>query len=146
MNPGEMIFIFLIALLSSIFELSGAILHIWRLGKSKSTLEKIRKQYTLIQRIALKHVRDNKACKYFPATLQKLFVALRIYMIVSAVTLVLLVILLLLGPEHYNAALFWGIKLRAYIFDIPIAVWSFFMTKHDKKHGGCTWRWEEENK
>ena len=142
LNPGELIFIFLIAFLFSVFILIGAILHIWELGKSNSARKKIRKQYTLIQRIALKHVRDNMACKCYPATLRKLFVALRIYLIVSTLTFILLVILLLLGPEHYKAALFWGIKLRAYILDIPIFVWFFFMTKHDKKHGGCTWRWE----
>ena len=34
---------------------------------------------------------------------------------------------------------------KVFIFDIPVNIYSFIMTKHDKKHGGVTWVWTDKD-
>lgn len=145
LNAFNIIFLFIVASTCSIVILSTAILHIFSLGKSKNTLKKIRNKYSLPQRIILLHVKENKNCKCHQTALKRLLIIWDIYITIFLLCAVLCVIILILGPKYYEIAFLWCVKVKAYIIDIPIVIYFFIMTKHDKKHGGITWRWEQDN-
>lgn len=57
--------------LSTLITLRSAIWSFFIMGKSKSTLKKIGKQYTFLQRLRLCQVKDGKeSCKYHKKTLE----------------------------------------------------------------------------
>ena len=121
--------------------LQGTITHIFYLGRSKSAIKKLSKQYSLIERIRLCHVKDGKeSCKHHKKALY-VFLRLRsIYIGILCVT----ILVHLLSLTHVLTAQIWiqYLKIKWCSVDAAAFVYSFVMTKIDKKHGGCTLRWE----
>lgn len=124
------------------FILQDAILSVFYLGKSKSMRRKIQKKYSLKQKFCLCHVYQLvDSCKQYTDRLKRLLKTRKICLAIIVVfTFLHFLFLIRILPEmvwHY--CLF----IEAAILDIPVSIWLMFMTKHDKKHGGVMWRWEE---
>lgn len=129
--------------LFSFFTLQSTIRSIFYLGKSKTALKKLRKQYTFFEWFRLKHVKDEKdnCIRHKKALL--IFLQLRnVYMGILCLT----VLLHLLSLVHILPTEIWGryLILKWCTIDAPCFMYFFIMTKCDKKRGGVTWRWEQD--
>lgn len=127
--------------LSTLTTLKSAIWSFFIIGKSKSTLNKISKQYTFLQRLRLCQVKDGKEnCKYHKKALDVFWHLRSVYLWILCLTgLAHLLMLLRILPEgiweKYLYVKWFGVDAVAMVF-------HFIMTKIDRKHGGCIWRWE----
>lgn len=123
------------------FILQSTITHIFYLGKSRNTVKKLRKQYSFFKRLKLCHVKDGKEdCIRHKKALHVFLLLRNIYMGIFCLT----VLIHLLSLMHILTVEVWEqcIKLKWCTIDVAAFIYAFIMTKHDKKHGGCTWRWE----
>ena len=123
------------------FILQSTITHIFYLGKSKSAVKKLRKQYSFFKRLRLCPVKDGKGDCIRHKKALHVFLQLRnIYIGIFCLT----VLIHLLSLMHILSVEIWDqcIKLKWCTTDVAVFVYAFITTKHDKKHGGCTWRWE----
>ena len=121
--------------------LQDTITHIFYLGKSKTALKKLRKQYSFFEWLRLKHVKDGKEnCIHHKKALLVFLQLRNVYMGLFCLT----VLLHLLSLMHILSAEIWGryLILKWCTVDASCGVYYFIMTKYDKKHGGRAWRWE----
>ena len=135
-------FFHLLASLYPFFIMQDAVLSIFYLGKSKSMKRKIQKKYSLKQRFYLHHVYEQAdSCKQYLDRLKRLLQMRKICLVVIAVfTLLLFLFLVGILPVMVWRCCFF---VEMAVLDIPVSIWLMLMTKHDKKHGGVMWRWEE---
>lgn len=121
--------------------LQSTITHIFYLGKSKTAAKKLRKQYSFLERIRLRHVKDKMGnCARHTRALHVFWQLRKIYIAIFCLT----ILVHLLSMAHVFSAEIWDyyLKTKWCTVDAAAFLYSFAMTKHDKKHGGCTWRWE----
>ena len=123
--------------------LQSSIRSIFYLGKSKTALKKLRKQYTFFEWFRLKHVKDEKdnCIRHKKALL--VFLQLRnIYIGILCLTL----LLHLLALMHILSAEIWWqyLILKWCTIDAACGVYELIMTKRDIKRGRVTWRWEQD--
>lgn len=140
MNQIDIV-IFLVPSVFSFIFICDALLHIFRLGKSKNHLKKIRKSYTFGQRIAMKHI-SVENCKYHKSTVKRFLLLRKVYIIVFLFFLFLG--LLTLVFHRLYIVWYWGIRGKGVLLDAPVILYSFIMTKNDMKHGGVTWRYTKD--
>ena len=121
--------------------LGGTITHLFYQGKSNSAIKKLRKQYTFLEWIRLCHVKNG--CLDRIRHKKALLVFLRLRDIYLGI-LLLTALLHLLALVHILPIEIWKqyLMIKWCSVDVSLAAYFFIMTKHDKKHGGCTWRWE----
>ena len=102
---------------------------------------KLRKQYSFFERLRLCHVKDGTGDCIRHKKALRVFLRLRnIYMGIFCLTVLLHLLLLM----HILPVEIWDqyLKLKWCTVDVAFFAYAFIMMKHDKKHGGCTWRWE----
>lgn len=127
--------------LFTFFILQDTITHIFYLGKSKNAAKKLRKEYSFLERLRLRHVKDKMGdCVCHTRALYVFWQLRKIYMAIFCLT----ILVHLLSMAHVFSAEIWDyyLKTKWCTVDAATFLYSFAMTKHDKKHGGCTWRWE----
>lgn len=128
--------IIVLFLFPPIFPISALIFFLYDifiLGKSKTGIRKIKKQYTLKQRMFLQHIKENHN-KYDKDKNVMLF-ALKAYSISFLLGLVFLFVSV--WYSWAKTALIIQIIIRGILLDIPTVVYDFIVTEHDKVHGGC---------
>ena len=121
--------------------LQSTITHIFYLGKSKNAVKKLRKEYSILERIRLRHVKDKMGnCARHTRALHVFLQLRNIYIAIFCLT----ILVHLLSMAHVFSAEIWDyyLKIKWCTVDAAAFLYSLAMTKHDKKHGGCTWRWE----
>lgn len=117
--------------------LGTAVCHIHDLGKSKTFLKKHRKDCPLWKRVLL--IGYARECKYYADQAQRLTIAYWIGFVWPVVDVLSLVWYRTFGSAlHVLRVLVYG---KGILFDIPVFVFFFLMTKHGK-NGGVTWKWE----
>lgn len=137
-DTGILIISFVVTPLFSVFQLRSAINHLCSLGKSKTKLKKERRGISVGKRILL--LGYVETCKYYSSKARKFRYIYWSYIIILFICIILWLL------SAFTSSLSQTLKLCAlakiYVLDIPINLYSFIMTKHDKKHGGCTWVWD----
>jgi len=121
--------------------LQSTITHIFYLGKSKNAAKKLRKEYSILERLRLRHVKNKMGdCVRHRSALYVFWQLRSIYMAIVCLT----ILVHLLSITHVFSAEIWDhyLKTKWCTVDTAAFLYSLAMTKHDKKHGGCTWRWE----
>lgn len=139
-NSTVLIWISLFPSLLSIMHLVLSVQHLYCLGKSNTKLKKNKKQGNVWQRITLQFYFER--CEYHIKVAKKLCIIYRGYLILEVLFIIawfLAEILILVQPF----VLFF-FHIRTLAFDIPLGFHFFVMTKHDKIHGGITYRWKKE--
>ena len=121
--------------------LCTAILHIFELGKSKSRIKKERKNISFVKKVILWGY--IKKCEYHAATAKTLCFIYWGYIL----TIILCTGVCFLAMMLPEIECFFTIFVIAKVsmLDIPINVYSFIMTRHNKKIGGVTWAFNDKN-
>lgn len=119
----------------------NAVLHLFELGKSKARIKKDKMMIPITKKILL--IGYAERCKHHAITAKRLCY---IYWGYTLITLVCIVfwVLSFMFPEVekiFSICVF----VRVFLLDIPINIYSFIMTKHDKKRGGVTWVWTDKD-
>lgn len=136
-KDGIICSLFLIPIFINII-LRSAICHIYELGKSKTFLKKHKQGLPFIKKLFLIGYVEN--CKYYTAQARRLR---DLYWITSIYQIVCILCWLLSFPFSLaETVLRYFILIKGILFDGPIVLSFFFMTKHGK-NGGVTWKWEE---
>lgn len=136
-DKDSIITIFLVLPIFTQFILRSAVCHIHDLGKSKTFRKKGHRSLSLFQKVLLIGYAED--CKYYTSQAKKLRIAYWVgifYPIVAVVCWILssafpLAVYVLQGLLY----------VKVVLFDIPVFVFFFLMTKHGK-NGGVTWKWE----
>ena len=123
--------------LLSITFLITAILHLFELGKSKTRIKKETQSIPLIEKVSLKGYVDR--CEHHKKTanlISKFYLDYLIVVIIGVTIILLSFLITSLCPiaEHFGLVKFLSL-------DAPFLLFCIFQTKHDRKHGGVTWKW-----
>lgn len=119
----------------------SAVHHLFELGKSKTRIKKDKKMIPITKKILL--IGYVERCEYHAITAKRFCYIYWGYILITLVCIVfwLLSILFPTVEEFFSIC----VLAKVFIFDIPVNVYSFIMTKHDKKNGGTTWVWTDKN-
>lgn len=121
--------------------LLGSVYHIYALGKSKTKIKKEKKLIPFYKKVLL--LGYPESCKYHMKTAKKLCYAYWIYLLVCFLCLALFFI------SRCHAAIYSvfskSVFVKLFALDIPINLYGFIMTKHDKVNGGSTWVWTDND-
>lgn len=136
-DTGEMLCtLFLLPFFTQII-LGTAVSHIHDLGKSRSYLKKNRGNRPLWKRLLL--IGYAQECKYYTAQAKRLTIIYWIgFLWPIAAVLCWALSEALPSVLPVLRVLVYG---KGILFDIPVFVFFFLMTKHAKT-GGVTWKWE----
>lgn len=117
--------------------LRTAVAHLFALGKSKSRCKKLRKSFSLCDKVFLLGFAEET--QYHAETARRLrmayWAALFLFVLFG-----ILCILLLWYPE-IRGILSYLLAGRFLLLDIPIWILFFIRTKHGK-NGGVVWKWD----
>lgn len=117
-----------------------AILHLFEIGKSKTRVKKESNSIPIFDKLSLKGYVDR--CEHH----RKLATRIRrFYLAYQFVLLGGLVVFLLSSRITIlmQVAKYYGI-VKFLTMDVLFISFSLFNTKHDRKHGGVTWKWDAE--
>lgn len=120
--------------------LRTAVYHLFCLGKSNTRIKKLKNQFSFLQKLSMRGY--VQACKYHATTARRLYYVNLVYVFAMAIC-ILLWLLSCLIPA-ISRAFSISVLLKLFLLDIPVNIFSFFMTKYAKS-GGITWRWTKEN-
>lgn len=135
-NDGVICLIFLLPLFTQAI-LNSAVCHIHDLGKSKTFRKKEKRDFSLLKKILLIGYVEN--CKYYVTQAKRLR---SIYQVGIAYQIICLLCCVFSGLFSLAGTfLYYLVYARVVIFDIPVFLFFFLMTKHGK-NGGVTWKWE----
>lgn len=117
--------------------LGAAVSHIHDLGKSRSYLKKSRGNRPLWKCFLL--IGYAQECKYYAAQAKGLTIAYWIGFLWPIVSMLCWALSRVFSPVlPVLRMLVYG---KGILFDLPVFVFFFLMTKH-AKNGGVTWKWE----
>lgn len=117
-----------------------SVLHIFYLKKSKTARKKITRGFSLRKRIFLCHVRKYRnECVVHKKALNVFLVCCDIYAVLFAALMIACGIAVILECEREMLSI---LLVKGICTDAPILLYSFCMSKHDKVHGGVTYRWK----
>lgn len=112
------------------------------LGKSNSTLRKRGRVRAWWKKLSLFDYVEQ--CKYYQTQskwIRRLYWLDLSLLVLCSVLVLLHWLIPLLCPMLEVCA-----RIKVFGIDLPFAIYAFIMTKHDKVHGGCQWRWEDRRK
>lgn len=135
-SDGIICVLFLLPIFTQ-FILWSAVCHIHDLGKSKTSRKKSRQNFSLIKKVLLVgYVED---CKYYADRANKL----RFFYWVGIVYLTFSILCWILSSfiPQVTFVLQGLVSIKVILFDVPVFIFFFLMTKHGK-NGGVTWKWE----
>lgn len=136
-NNKKVLLLIILPAVFTIFWLRDAVQHLYKLGKSKTRTKKERKTFSMCNKFFL--VGYWKTCLFYQSTAKNITIIYRLYIVTIAICF-----LLFFACEisfHFTLIFKLFVFIKCLLLDIPIMIYSFIMTKHDKKHGGVTWRW-----
>lgn len=127
--------------LLTLVQIVTAIYDLYSMGKSKSRRKKTGRLIPTWKKLLL--LGYVEACKYHCLRAKRFLYVYWIYLAVEFVGIFLLLISTLF-PQLLSF-LDYYVVAKVCALDIPINIYGVIMTKIDKKHGGCTWRWNEKD-
>ena len=118
-----------------------AVLHLYELGKSKTRIRKESEIIPFCKKLLL--IGFLEKCQYHSKLAKRLCYVYWINLICTFVCIALSVLSIITS----NHEIVFGVcgLVKIILLDVPINLYAFIMTKHDKKHGGVTWRWTKED-
>ena len=125
----------------SIYYLWDAVHHLFTLGKSKTKIKKENLLIPLYKKILL--VGYAKRCEYHISVAKYLCYVYWGYLLITLVCTAFWMLSIIDSSVEEVFSL--CVLAKVFIFDIPVNIYSFIMTKHDKKHGGVTWVWTDKD-
>lgn len=125
-------------LFTSIY-LWSAVQHLFELGKSKNKIKEEKKNISIFYKLLL--IGYAKKCEYHASTAKRLCYIYWGY----ALTIFVCIVFWLFSILFPEIEKFFSIcvLVKVLMLDIPINIYGFVMTKHNKKSGGSTWVWTE---
>lgn len=124
--------------LLSLFYLGSAYHSVYNIRKSKTAIKKLKKSMKLWQKFFLLYPFDPKSPYYKKVIiLRKCYYSAWLILLLCTFLLVLAIIF-----PPLTKALFCCVIFKFIVFDVPIGIFGFIMTKHGK-NGGVVWGWEE---
>lgn len=115
----------------------GAVQHLFELGKSKTGIKKERKSISPLKKLLL--IGYAEKSKYHTAKAKRFCCVYWGYVMIMLVCIVLWLLSALLPAAGKFTSI--CVLAKLVVFDIPVNIYGFVMTKHDSKHGGVTWVW-----
>lgn len=123
----------------TLFFLVGAIQHIYSLGKSKSRIRKEMSATVLWKKVMLIGLVEKS--QYHTCLAKKLcyiYWGYLLFLVLSIITLAIS-----LAGLSTKRLLIYLVVTKLFLFDIPLNLYFFCMTKFDSKHGGITYVWSK---
>ena len=127
-------------LLTSAF-LWSAIHHLFELGKSKTRIIKDKQEITFVRKLLL--IGYAEKCKHYTSKAKKLCYICWGYALVILVGFILW-LLSRMSPV-FTEVFSLCVYVKIVLLDVPINIYSFIMTRHDKTRGGITWAWTDKD-
>lgn len=127
-------------LFTSIF-LWSAVHDLFELGKSKTRVRKEKKTISKLKRIML--IGYAERCKSRVSIAKRLCYIYWIYALITFIGIVFSILSIMI-PEAEELFLIC-VLAKVFVLDIPVNVYSFIMTKHNKTSGGVTWVWTDKD-
>lgn len=137
LNRGGYLALLFLPLIFTLFSLILAVLDSYGLGKSKTKINKDKKTIPFAKKIFL--IGYAERCKY-----RRRFAKLFCYIYWIYLSTVLLCLILLIFSMIFpmiEPIFTMCVLIKLFVLDLPVIIYSFIATKHDKKHGGSNWRW-----
>lgn len=127
-------------LFTSIY-LWSAVHHLFELGKSKTRIKKEKKAISIFNKLLL--IGYAERCEYHTSTAKKLCYIYWGYTLITFVCIVFWILSILIPKtnEFFSICLL----VKVLVLDIPVNIYGFIKTKHDKINGGSTWRWTDKD-
>ena len=119
----------------------SAVHHLFKLSKSKTRIKKEKKTISILNKLIL--IGYAERCEHHTSRAKRLCYIYWGYALIVFVCIVFWILSALI-PETKE---FFSICVLAkvLILDIPVNIYGFIMTKHDKANGGSTWVWTDKD-
>lgn len=119
----------------------GSVHHLFALGKSKTRIKKDKKTISLKKKLLL--IGYAERCEYHTSTAKRLSYIYWGYFSVTFVCIILWILSMIIPvvEELFSIC----VLIKVFVFDIPVNIYGFIMTKHDKVNGGVTWVWTDKD-
>lgn len=117
-----------------------AILHIFKLGKSKKRIKKESKTIPVFEKLTLKGYVDR--CEHHKKIATRIRKFFGVYLLALMGGIIVCLLSFFLVFLKYIANCYGFIKFLS--LDVPFVLYSIFNTKNNRKHGGVTWKWKTE--
>lgn len=115
--------------------------HLFELGKSKTRIKKEKKTIPFIKKLLL--IGYGERCEYHTITAKRLCHIFWGYILITLVCIAAWVFAMMFpAAEKFFSVC---VLAKVLILDIPVNIYGFIMTKHDKKRGGSTWVWTDKD-
>lgn len=115
-----------------------AIFHIYKLGKSKTHVKKISKAIPKFDKLSLNGYVERCAHHRKLAIQIRRFYLAYMCILIGGCAIFILSAFISALEKVFNYIGF----VKFLTMDVPFITFSIFNTKHDKKHGGVTWKWD----
>lgn len=127
-------------LFTSIY-LWSAVHHLFELGKSKTRIKKEKKTISIFSKLLL--IGYAKKCEYHTSKAKRLCYIYWGYTLITFICIVfwLLSIRIPEMKEFFSIC----VLVKVIMLDIPVNIYGFVMTKHNKTNGGSTWVWTDKD-
>lgn len=137
---SQQLFLTLVSSIFSYATIRSILSHLHSLGKSKNTLKKIKKEYSLRQRFWLQHIKEAPK-KYYPKQIHFFYRIHTIYLIVFTFSFVLILISIFI--KEWTTTSYFITMGKCFTCDLPLLIFFTCKTKGDKIHGGVKWKYEK---
>lgn len=119
----------------------SAVHHLFELGKSKTRIKKEKKRIPIAKKILL--IGYAERCEYHTIAAKRLCYIYWGYILITLVCIVILVLAMMfpIAEKFFSVC----VLIKVVVLDVPVNLYSFIMTKHDKIRGGSTWVWTDKD-
>lgn len=119
----------------------SAVHHLFELGKSKTRIKKEKKAISIFNKLLL--IGYAKRSEYHTSTAKRLCYIYWGYALITFICIILWIFSILIPETEEFVSI--CVLVKVIVFDVPVNIYSFILTKHNKINGGITWLWTDKD-